>query len=50
LLSLLHEGLDEEGVPEQAVLDAFERGLQLGLMVGIGSLELALPSPQSQTG
>lgn len=43
LLSLMHEELDADGPLEEQVADAFERGLQLGLMVGLGSSELALP-------
>ncbi|MGH2964247.1 MAG: hypothetical protein ACRDMH_02545 [Solirubrobacterales bacterium] len=46
LLSLLHEELDEEGASEERVLDAFERGLQLGLLVGLGSRELTVPSTE----
>jgi hypothetical protein len=44
LLAQLHGELDGEGSPEDRALDAFERGLQLGLMVGLGSRELAVPS------
>jgi hypothetical protein len=49
LLSGLHEELDEEGTSEKRVTDAFERGLQLGLMVGVGSRELAASATESRT-
>ncbi|HEY7150804.1 MAG TPA: hypothetical protein VH391_03910 [Solirubrobacterales bacterium] len=48
LLAVLREQLDEEGPLEERAGEAFERGLQLGLMVGVGSLELAIPSPEDR--
>ena len=49
LLSLMHEELDGDGPLEEQVADAFERGLQLGLMVGLGSSELAVPPKAAGT-
>jgi hypothetical protein len=50
LLAVLHEELGEGGTLDAGVLDAFERGLQLGLMVGVGARELAGPGTEGRTG
>src|SRR5262245_47250794 len=42
LLAFLHQELGEGETLDAGVLDAFERGLQLGLIVGVGARELAV--------
>jgi hypothetical protein len=50
LLALLHQELGEGETLDAGVLDAFERGLQLGLMIGVGARELAVPGTEGGTG